>query len=153
VLGQQKSKEALERLGPEVVVDAAAAAVEGAAAAGAGGVDANTAELIRALAFKEAETERLAKALGRAVQVDGIKTRFESAYGFSAGRNNMMNRFQTLLSRSTCAATAGRQPGGMRASQGAGGGAQGEGGQRGHAGRACQMMPATSSSTMWTLVS
>ena len=43
--------------------------------------------------------------LGEAVQVDSIKTRVESAPGFSARNSNVMNRFQTLLSNSTCAAT------------------------------------------------
>jgi len=44
---------------------------------------------------------------GRAVQVDSIRTRVESesAYGFSARNHITINRFQTLLSNSTCAAT------------------------------------------------
>jgi hypothetical protein len=42
---------------------------------------------------------------GRAVQVDGIKTCVEGAYyNLSAGSTNMMNRIQTVLSNSTCAA-------------------------------------------------
>jgi len=41
---------------------------------------------------------------GRAVQVDGINTRVESACGFSARNYNIINCFQTLLSISTCAA-------------------------------------------------
>jgi hypothetical protein len=40
-----------------------------------------------------------------AVLVDSIRTRVESAYGFSASHYNVMNRFQTLLANSTCAAT------------------------------------------------
>jgi hypothetical protein len=51
--------------------------------------------------------------LGGAVQDDSMKPRVESAYGFSTRSCNMMDRFQTLLSISTCAATAGRgRPGG-----------------------------------------
>jgi len=42
---------------------------------------------------------------GRVVQVDSIKIRVESAYGFGACRHNMMKRFQNLLSDSTCVAT------------------------------------------------
>jgi hypothetical protein len=42
---------------------------------------------------------------GKAVQVDGIKPRVESAYGFSALNWNIINCFQRLLSVSTCAAT------------------------------------------------
>jgi hypothetical protein len=42
---------------------------------------------------------------GRAVQVDSIKTRAESAHRFSY---NMMERLQIVLSNSTCAATHGR---------------------------------------------
>ena len=38
--------------------------------------------------------------------LDSIKTRVESAHGFSALSYNMMERFRTLLSISTCAATA-----------------------------------------------
>ena len=39
------------------------------------------------------------------MQVDSIKTRVESAYGFSACIYDMKNRFQRLLSISTFAAT------------------------------------------------
>ena len=40
------------------------------------------------------------------MQVDSIKTRVESANGFSVLSYNMMNRFHRLLSNSTCAATS-----------------------------------------------
>jgi len=39
------------------------------------------------------------------MQVDPIKPFVESAYGFSDWNYNMINRFQALLSISTCAAT------------------------------------------------
>ena len=50
---------------------------------------------------------------GRAVQLDSIKIPVESAPGFSAFNSNVMNRFQTLLSISTCAATI-RRAGAVR---------------------------------------
>jgi hypothetical protein len=55
-----------------------------------------------------ADTQKfLVSRLGMAVQVDPIKPRVETAYFFSASSFNLMNRFQTLLSISTCAATPG----------------------------------------------
>jgi hypothetical protein len=42
---------------------------------------------------------RWARAHGKAVQVDTIKTRVESASGFSARSYNVVNSFQTQLSR------------------------------------------------------
>jgi hypothetical protein len=50
------------------------------------------------------------KRLGGPVQVANIESRVESAYAVSACSYNMMSRFQTLVSISTCAATAGDQP-------------------------------------------
>jgi len=48
---------------------------------------------------------------GRVEQVDSIKTRVESACGFSACTYNITHCFQTLLSISTCATTArGQRP-------------------------------------------
>ena len=48
--------------------------------------------------------------VGRAVQVDSINTRVESANGFSACSYNMMKRFQTLLSFQVALLLVGREP-------------------------------------------